>query len=87
MVSHNGFVDGFVNKTTVLTQPSWCASIVVVSWIVSQDHHERVAGRYATTVLCTVFDNKTMDPTKLPWQRRGVEMVWLHHGRCRRKAC
>ena len=65
--------DGF--DESVLA-PSWCASVVVVSWIVSWDRGERVAGRFAMTVSWTAFENKR----QIPRNRRGTLEVWKWFG-------
>ena len=56
---------------TVVTL-SWCGSVVDASWMASWHRRGRPAGRIATMVSRTVFDNKMT----VLGNRRGTIMAW-----------
>ena len=59
----------FVDTVVAL---SWCGSVVDASWMASWHRRGRATGRLATTVLWTVFDNKTT----VRGNRRGTIVAW-----------
>ena len=55
---------------------SWRGSVVDASWTASWHRRGRAAGRLATTVSWTVFDNKTT----VRGNRRGAIVAWKCRG-------